>query len=162
MRENLDPFSHYSDKEVWDALEDVQLKHVVYAFEKKLEEPISEGSSVFSVGQKQLVCLARAILRKNKILVLDEATANVDMDTDALVQKTIKEKFKSCTVLTVAHRLDTIIESDRILVLSHGMVVEYDPPHSLLLNEEGHFSGMVRATGKERAQALREAAFRAY
>ena len=111
------------------------------------------------MGQKQLVCLARAILRKNKILVLDEATANVDMETDALIQQTIKEKFKNCTVLTVAHRLDTIIESDRVLVLNHGNVEEYDHPHTLLLNLEGHFSGMVRATGKERAQVLREAAF---
>ena len=114
------------------------------------------------MGQKQLVCLARAILRKNKILVLDEATANVDMETDTLIQQTIKEKFKNCTVLTVAHRLDTIIESDRVLVLNHGNVEEYDHPHTLLLNLEGHFSGMVRATGKERAYALREAAFRAY
>ena len=162
VRENLDPFAQYTDKEVWEALEDVQLKHVVDGFKQKLEEPIAEGASVFSVGQKQLICLARAILRKNKILVLDEATANVDMETDALIQETIKRKFSHCTILTVAHRLDTIIRSDRILVLSHGKVKEYDHPHTLLLNENGHFSGMVRATGKERAQALREEAYRAF
>ena len=122
-------------------------------------EPVYEGASIFSVGQKQLICLARAILRKNRIIVLDEATANVDMETDRLIQETIKRKFSDCTVLTVAHRLDTVINCDRILVLSHGRVKEYDHPHLLLKNNEGQFSGMVKATGKEKAQALRNCAY---
>lgn len=123
-------------------------------FQLKLEEPIQDGEAVFSVGQKQLVCLARAILRKNKILVLDEATANVDMETDAVIQETNRKKFSECTVLTAAHRLETIIKSDRVVVLSEGRVKEYDLPRNLL---QGHFRRMLAATGKERAQALREA-----
>ena len=158
MRENLDPFSHYSDQEVWEALEDVQLKYVIEQFESKLQEPVSEGASVFSVGQKQLICLARAILRKNRIIVLDEATANVDMETDRLIQETIKRKFSDCTVITVAHRLETVITSDRILVLSHGRVKEYGHPHQLLEKEKGHFRRMVEATGKDRAQQLQKEA----
>ena len=89
------------------------------------------------MGQKQLMCLARAILRNNKILVLDEATANVDLETDALIQQTIAEKFKDCTVLTIAHRLDTIIESNKVLVMKRSKILEYDHPHLLLQNRHG-------------------------
>ena len=108
------------------------------------------------------MCLARAILRKSKILVMDEATANVDMETDALIQETIKREFGKCTVLTVAHRLDTIIKCDRILVLSHGRVKEFNHAHILLQNEGGHFKMMVEAGGREKAKALRNAAYCAF
>ena len=104
------------------------------------------------------MCLARAILQKNKILILDEATANVDMETDSLIQDTISKKFSNCTVLTIAHRLDTIIKSDRVLVLSQGEIKEFGHPRNLLLNQEGHFARMVAATGKERSQILTETA----
>ena len=110
------------------------------------------------MGEKQLMCVARAILGKKKILVLDEATANVDMETDRLIQETIKRKFSECTVITVAHRLDTVIGSDRILVMKGGEVVEFGHPHVLLQNREGHFSGMVAATGRVKEGALKEAA----
>ncbi len=94
--------------------------------------------------------------------MLDEATANVDMDTDKLIQQTIKTKFADCTVLTVAHRLDTIIDSDRILVLSHGERLEYDHPHRLLLKVDGHFANMVAATGPASEKSLREKAKQAF
>ena len=129
MRENLDPFREYEDRHVWEALGDVQLKDYVASFAEGMNQEISDGTSVFSVGQKQLICLARAILRNNKILVMDEATANVDRDTEALIQEKIREKFSDCTVVTIAHRLDTVIESDRILVMKEGEAIEFAHPH---------------------------------
>ena len=129
MRENLDPFREYEDRHVWEALGDVQLKDYVASFAEGMNQEISDGTSVFSVGQKQLICLARAILRNNKILVMDEATANVDRDTEALIQEKIREKFNECTVVTIAHRLDTVIESDRILVMKEGEAIEFAHPH---------------------------------
>ena len=158
VRDNLDPFSVYSDEAIWNALEDVELKQTVLSFEKQLLQYIEDSSSVFSVGQKQLICLARAILRKNKILVMDEATANVDMHTDALIQTSIKQKFKECTILTIAHRIDTVIDYDRILVMKKGEVVEYGHPYELLEKEEGEFRRMVAARGKASETEMRERA----
>ncbi|KAI9198190.1 hypothetical protein LWI28_011687 [Acer negundo] len=159
VRFNLDPFSEHNDADLWEALERAHLKDVIRKNSCGLEAEVSEGGENFSVGQRQLLSLARALLRRSKILVLDEATAAVDVRTDALIQRTIREEFKSCSMLIIAHRLNTIIDCDRILVLDAGQVVEYDTPETLLLNEEGAFSRMVQSTGPANAQYLRSLVF---
>ncbi|XP_015838053.1 probable multidrug resistance-associated protein lethal(2)03659 [Tribolium castaneum] len=135
LRKNLDPFDEFTDAELWSALEDVELKSVV----RDLDSEVSEGGSNFSVGQKQLLCLVRAMLRRNKIVVLDEATANIDLKTDVLIQSAIRRKFHKATVLTVAHRLNTVMDSDRILVMNDGVVVEFGSPKVLLEDVNGFF-----------------------
>lgn len=114
-----------------------------------------EGGLNISVGERQMICLARAVLRNNKILVLDEATANVDPQTDKFIQTTIRQKFANCTVLTIAHRLHTIMDSDRVLVMDAGKAVEFDHPHILLQNRFGFLSLMVDKTGKAMAKNLK-------
>ncbi|KAG5889084.1 hypothetical protein JTB14_004928 [Gonioctena quinquepunctata] len=146
LRRNLDPFDEYDDKQLWNALDEVELKAAVSDLRLGLDSKMAEGGSNFSVGQRQLFCLARAILRNNKILVLDEATANVDPHTDELIQKTIRKKFDKCTVLTIAHRLHTIMDSDKVLVMDSGQKVEFDHPHILLQNENGIFYSLVMQT----------------
>uniref|UniRef100_A0A8C5FVQ8 Cystic fibrosis transmembrane conductance regulator n=1 Tax=Gadus morhua TaxID=8049 RepID=A0A8C5FVQ8_GADMO len=154
MRKNLDPFNQHSDEELWNSLQEVHLKSVVEELPAKMETLLAESGSNFSVGQRQLVCLARAILRKNRILIIDEATAHVDPRTDELIQRTIREKFRDCTVLTIAHRLNTIIDSDRIMVLDAGEIQAYDAPYTLLQDPEGIFYKMVQQTGQQEAEDL--------
>uniref|UniRef100_A0A3B4U443 Multidrug resistance-associated protein 4 n=1 Tax=Seriola dumerili TaxID=41447 RepID=A0A3B4U443_SERDU len=158
VRKNLDPFKQHADEELWRALEEVQLKSVVEELPGRLETVLAESGSNFSVGQRQLVCLARAILRKNRILIIDEATANVDPSTDELIQRTIRDKFRECTVLTIAHRLNTIIDSGRILVLDSGTIQELDRPFTLLQNKDGALYKMVQQLGAAEAAALLESA----
>ncbi|XP_075235400.1 ATP-binding cassette sub-family C member 4-like [Lycorma delicatula] len=162
MRANLDPFDEFSDDILWNALKEVELKDLVKELPEGLNAKMSEGGSNFSVGQRQLVCLARAIVRNNKILVLDEATANVDPQTDTLIQSTIRRKFSNCTMLTIAHRLHTVMDSDKILVMDDGTVVEYDHPYILLLNRNGYFYKMVEQTGKTTAEMLYKTAADSY
>ncbi|XP_045472447.1 probable multidrug resistance-associated protein lethal(2)03659 [Harmonia axyridis] len=154
MRKNLDPFEEYSDEVLWNALEQVELKETVDEMTQGLHSLVSDSGSNFSVGERQLVCLARALIRNNKILVLDEATANVDPYTDSLIQKTIRNKFADCTVLTVAHRLNTVMDSDKILVMRAGRVEEFDHPHLLLEKKEGLLYGLVQATGETTSKQL--------
>ncbi|KAF5269302.1 hypothetical protein FQR65_LT02603 [Abscondita terminalis] len=148
IRKNLDPFDERSDEVLWKALEDVKMKDAVKALNLDLQMEISEGGANLSVGQRQLICLARAIIRNNKILIMDEATANVDSETDVVIQETIRKKFSKCTVLTVAHRLQTVIDSDRILVLDDGEIVEFDDPHVLLQNPNSVFYNMMKQFNK--------------
>ncbi|KAM7127615.1 multidrug resistance-associated protein 1-like isoform 1-T1 [Ciconia maguari] len=149
LQSNLDPLGKHSDLELWEVLELCGLKDFVQSLPKKLLHEISEGGENLSVGQRQLVCLARVLLRKTKILVLDEATASVDMETDNLVQFTIKREFYNCTILTIAHRLHTVMDSERVLVLDAGRILEYDTPHNLL-QRKGAFSEMVAEAGIRR------------
>ncbi|KAH0649152.1 hypothetical protein KY290_035112 [Solanum tuberosum] len=155
VRFNLDPFNEHNDADLWESLERAHLKDVIRRNSLGLDAEVSEAGENFSVGQRQLLSLARALLRRSKILVLDEATAAVDVRTDALIQKTIREEFKSCTMLIIAHRLNTIIDCDRILLLDSGQVLEYDTPEVLLEKEGSAFSRMVQSTGAANAEYLR-------
>ena len=158
VRTNLDPLNAYADHELWDSLRAVQLERVIRKLEGGLDSKVLDNGSNFSTGQKQLICLARAILKKNRVLVLDEATANTDPATDALIQTTIRNVFRSCTILTIAHRLNTIMDSDRILVMDAGEAREFDTPRRLLQDRTGFLSSMVDAYGEEQAKNLRKIA----
>lgn len=140
----------------------MELRPIVMNMAGGLDTKMSDGGANFSMGQRQLICLARAVLRNNKILVMDEATANVDPDTDQLIQKTIKTKFEHCTVLTIAHRLHTVMESDRILVIDSGRAVEFGHPFELLQNSNGYLQHLVNQTGFVTSELLKETAENSY
>ena len=165
LRFNIDPFRQFEDEILWSVLESVGLKSMVTNLPHKLEEPVLESGSNFSVGQRQLICFARALLRNPKILVsclfvlfllntyphlphflffffkvLDEATASIDNETDVAIQKLIRTQFSGCTILTIAHRLHTIRDSDRCLILDAGLLCEFDNPNTLLEDKDGLFS----------------------
>ncbi|KAG1673340.1 putative ABC transporter C family member 15 [Nymphon striatum] len=146
IRYNLDPFGTYNDAKLWSALESVELKSVVGNFPEKLDTKFTEGKNL-SVGEQQLICLARAILKENNIIVLDEATSSVDMITDKIIQKTIRTKFKDFTVITIAHRIHTIIDADVIMVIDNGNIVEMDSPKNLVQNKDGYFYKTISETG---------------
>ncbi|XP_045485372.1 multidrug resistance-associated protein 1 isoform X2 [Pieris rapae] len=147
LRLNLDPFETFTDDQIWRSLEHAHLKAFVQGLPSGLLHEVSEGGGNLSVGQRQLVCLARALLRKTPLLVLDEATAAVDLETDDLIQKTIRTEFASCTVLTIAHRLNTIMDSTRVMVLDKGQLVEYAPPEQLLQDKNSIFYSMAKDAG---------------
>ena len=142
---NLDPFNNFSDSDLWATLEKAHLGTFVSGTEEGLEHPVAEGGENLSVGQRQLVCLARALLRKTRVLILDEATAAVDLETDDLIQATIRKEFVDSTVMTIAHRLNTIMDYDRIMDNSH--LVEFASPQELLGNTKSIFYGMVMDAG---------------
>ncbi|KAG9452230.1 hypothetical protein H6P81_005134 [Aristolochia fimbriata] len=144
IRGNLDPLAQYSDHEVWAALDKCQLGELVRAKEKKLDATVVENGENWSVGQRQLVCLGRALLKRSSILVLDEATASVDSATDGTIQKIIRQEFNERTVVTIAHRIHTVIDSDLVLVLSEGRIQEFDTPARLLEREDSSFSKLIK------------------
>ncbi|CAN6460901.1 unnamed protein product [Victoria cruziana] len=143
IRGNLDPLQKYTDMQIWEALEKCQLGETVRGKEEKLESPVVENGENWSMGQRQLVCLGRTLLKRSSVLVLDEATASVDTATDGVIQRIIRREFRDCTVITIAHRIHTVIDSDLVLVLSQGTIVEYDSPAKLLERRDSSFSKMI-------------------
>jgi ATP-binding cassette subfamily C (CFTR/MRP) protein 1 len=169
IRSNLDPFDEYEDRKIEEVLERVGLKHTTISrvpsvdtfgsgsssqkFSvskpvKSLSDKVSEGGSNFSVGQRQLLVIARALLRKTRIVIMDEATASVDTETDSRIQRLMRTEFKDATCITIAHRINTILDSDYILVMSEGRVAEFDSPKSLM-RKGGLFKDLVEAWDKE-------------
>lgn len=140
LRNNLDPNNLCTDAEIWKVLETIEMKHLF----NTLEFTVEDGGLNFSIGQRQLLCLGRAILRKSKVVIMDEATSNMDPKTDQLMQDIISNVFKDCTVITVAHRLHTIMSSDNIIVMNSGKIVQNGPPRQLLGDKDGIFYKLVQ------------------
>ncbi|RWW44687.1 hypothetical protein BHE74_00049525 [Ensete ventricosum] len=143
VRTNLDPLQQHPDSEIWEALYKCRLGDIVKQDQRLLDAPVAEDGENWSVGQRQLVCLARVLLKRRRILVLDEATASVDTATDNFIQKTIREETSNCTTVTVAHRIPTVIDSDLVLVLDEGKILEFNSPQDLLKDESSAFSKLV-------------------
>jgi len=171
VKRNLDPLEKLTDFEVWQILSEVGLRDYVALLPEQLHTDMTVSATVFSTGQKQLICLARALINKSKVIILDEATANVDVETDSLIQKTIMTKFKDCTVLTVAHRLITIANYDKAVVIESGCVAEYDSPYRLMVErvgddeitrKNGLFAEMVKSTGKTMSKTIFQIAHEHY
>lgn len=137
IRENLDPMGECTDSQIDAILREVNMYEKIYSLPQNLNTCISESNNLFTCGQKQLLCLARAIIRKTKVLVLDEASTSIDLETDNLIQRTLRERFKNCTVFIIAHRIATIIDADRVLVMKNGQRQEYSHPYNLLVEQEG-------------------------
>lgn len=138
----------YSDEKLWEALEMTSLKETIEQ-RKGLQSEITENGENLSVGERQLISIARAIIKPTKIVLVDEATANIDVKTESVIYKAMNEAFKDSTVITVAHRLNTVINSDRILVLEGGLLKEYDNPQVLLKNPNSFFASLYNESQKE-------------
>lgn len=170
IKENIDPLDEYLETHIMDILEEVGLKFYVQSLKNGIFTELNPSSNLLSVGQKQLLCLARAILKKSKILVLDEATSNIDLETEKMIQEKIKYFFSDSTVLTIAHRIQTIADYDRILVLDKGEIVEIGEPFILLTNEEnrnevtkkGILANFVLSLGEKKANEILEIARNKY
>ncbi|KAG1687448.1 Canalicular multispecific organic anion transporter 1 [Nymphon striatum] len=144
LKQNIDPFEEYDELDIWRALKQSHMKSFVSSLKDGLQFQVCEDGTNLSVGQRQLMCMTRALLRKTKILILDEATAAVDVETDKIIQETIRNEFKECTILTIAHRLNTIMDSSRVMVLEHGEIAEFDSPSRLLMNKDTIFYRLAK------------------
>ncbi|XP_019059099.1 PREDICTED: ABC transporter C family member 7-like [Tarenaya hassleriana] len=143
VRSNLDPLEEYTDEQIWEALDKCQLGDEVRKKEGKLDSSVAENGQNWSMGQRQLVCLGRVLLKKSKVLVLDEATASVDTATDNLIQQTLRQHFSNCTIITIAHRISSVIDSDMVVVLNQGLIEEHDSPARLLEDKFSSFAKLV-------------------
>lgn len=146
LRSNLDPFQEYDDGEIWRALQRAHINSLLENTPDKLNSHVTERGANFSVGERQLLCLARAMLQKKKVIVFDEATANVDYGTERLLHNTIKEQLKDCTVLTIAHRMTNIMHYDKVLVLDKGRLVEFDKPGVLITHKDSIFARLASSS----------------
>nr|XP_046262443.1 ATP-binding cassette sub-family C member 5 isoform X2 [Scatophagus argus] len=146
VRTNLDPWDQFSDSQIWEALEKTHIKEMVSQLPHSIHSEVTENGENFSVGERQLLCVARALLRNSKILILDEATAAIDTETDRLIQETIRCAFGSCTTLIIAHRLNTVMSCSRVMVLDNGQILEFDSPAALLADENSRFRAMIEAS----------------
>merc|ERR1712100_920240 len=149
IRTNLDPFDEHSEVALWEVLGKVGLRGMVEDAAKKLDYEVVDNGANFSLGQRQLLCMGRALLRNSKVLMMDEATASVDMDSDALIQRTVRDAFADCTVLTIAHRLNTIMDSDKVAFLEAGALAEFGEPADLLKDKTGLYTKLVEQSGKK-------------
>lgn len=161
LRECLDPFGQRTDEEIMDALQAVRMGSSTSTMDILLATKLEEGGSNYSVGERQLLNLARALLSQPKVLVLDEATASIDGETDSFIQQMLRTRFKNTTLVTIAHRLNTVMDYDYILVMDAGRASEFDSPENLLGKEDGIFSQLVDATGIESSKNLRQIAIEA-
>ncbi|KAF5815115.1 putative ABC-type xenobiotic transporter [Helianthus annuus] len=143
IRSNMDPLEEFTDDKIWEALDKCQLGDEVRSKEGKLDSPVTENGENWSVGQRQLVCLGRVLLKKTKVLVLDEATASVDTASDGMIQQTLGKHFTDSTVIMIAHRITSVLDSDMVLVLEQGLVDEYDSPKKLLEDDSSSFAKLV-------------------
>ncbi|XP_070506650.1 ATP-binding cassette sub-family C member Sur isoform X2 [Chironomus tepperi] len=146
IRENLDPHKRFSDMKLWECLERVQLKDLISSLPEKLDTHFSEGEALLSFGQRQLFCLARAVLKGSICLVLDEATSNLDYETELLFLKAANDAFKGKTVITIAHRLYSILDYDRVVIMENGRIIEDGNPKELKANPKSHFTSMLNAS----------------
>jgi len=168
LRSTLDVFNEYQDSEIFEALRrvhliptdetEVETETINLNVFRDLDSPVSEGGENFSTGEKQLLCMARAILKRSKVLVMDEATASVDYATDELISKTIRHEFAESTILTIAHRLRTVIDYNRVMLLEDGRIAEFDTPVALLSDQSSKFYKLCKATGTEEFAMLKKLA----
>ncbi|XP_043695425.1 ABC transporter C family member 3-like [Telopea speciosissima] len=144
LRSNLDPIEEYTDEQIWEALDRCQLGDEVRKKEAMLDSAVTENGENWSIGQRQLVCLGRVLLKRSKVLVLDEATASIDTATDYLIQQTLRQHFSRSTIITIAHRITSILDTDMVLFLDNGLILEYDSPAKLLEIKSSSFAKLVK------------------